>query len=114
MFVLAGCGPDKISVSANSIDSIRIINVHDFSNYDRRLIAARDTITTVCRLFNEARLISIDTINPKLSYSLCDIYIYTRDEGRLHFDYRTTGVHGNLLWYSGSTFRSDSLIYWLR
>ena len=112
--VLTGCWPDKVSIPATSVDSIRIVNIQNFSHYDQRLITNRDTIRAICKFFGEARRISIDTINPKLSTSLCDIYVYTRDEGKKHLYYKTTEDYGNLLWYSSSSFRSDSLLYWLR
>ena len=114
VFFLFGCGPDKIDITASSVDSIKVNNVYLLTDYDQRLITNRDTITAICQSLNKARLVSIDTINIRLSTSQCDMYVYTRNEGKLHFYYKTTEDYGNLLWYSSGNFRSDSLIYWLK
>lgn len=117
LWVISSCrsGPDKIRIKAASVSQLIVYNRGEYAAYDRRLITNRDTISLICELLNRAQHVSIDTISVKQSLRFARFDIYDKQhEVAAEFSYNITPKDGNILWYAGSRFRSDSLDQYLK
>lgn len=106
---------DKVVIDSRQVSYVVIIDEGNFSDPDRRVINDPDTLMRICRLLNDSKRVSMDTINIKASIRFVRIDLHATDSSIIdRLTYDITPKSGNILFFRGGRFRSDSLYNYLK
>ncbi len=122
LFLVSGCnsGPDRIHIEPTNIKKITVYDRGNFSNFDKKFpnghsdIFSRDTIVIICRLLNASKHITSSKVGVRQTSEFAEFDMYKTDGSTVELTYSVTFYNGNIIWYEGSWFRSDSLYQYLK